>query len=266
MLWTYERLAQDGADAHAGVERGVGVLEHHLQVAAAAAQGAAVQADDVLVLEARSRPSVGRLERDDRARPMVVLPQPDSPTSPKVSPCRMAKRHVRYRLDRPDLALDDGAGRDGELLDDVLDADEHGCFDEGVGPGRRGGPGRPRRPSTLRSAALATASGRLAMVVGVDVDLVEARREVIAERVAGGDERGLVLAAVVLGVAAARREAAVRDGLGEIGRQARDADEADGGVLVELGDRGEQRLGVRVAHGGEELGRACGLGDLARRT
>ena len=51
MLLDLQRLAQDGADADAGIERGVGVLEHHLHVATAAAQRTAVELDDVLALE-----------------------------------------------------------------------------------------------------------------------------------------------------------------------------------------------------------------------
>ena len=92
-----ERLPEDRADPHARVERGVGVLEHDLQVAAARDAGrCAPQLGDVVALEADRCPSAG-VSSATTSRPIVVLPHPDSPTRPKVSP----RRHGEARRRRP---------------------------------------------------------------------------------------------------------------------------------------------------------------------
>jgi hypothetical protein len=92
-------------------------------------------------------------------------------------------------------------------------------------------------------------------------------REVAAHEVGGvggvGQQGGLLGAAPVLGVGAARRELAAGGEVDEVGRPS--ADGLEPGVLghVELGDRLQQRLGVGVAHVGEQrLGRRL-LHDLA---
>ena len=54
-------------------------------------------------------PAVGSSSRVSR-RPVVVLPQPDSPTRPSVSPLRHAKVDAVDGLDRADLALRAGRG------------------------------------------------------------------------------------------------------------------------------------------------------------
>ena len=56
-------------------------------------------------------------------RPSVDFPQPDSPTSPSVSPSRTAKRDVVDGVDRADLALEQ-ALPDREVLLDVLDLEQ----------------------------------------------------------------------------------------------------------------------------------------------
>ncbi len=200
----------------------------------------------------RARRRASRARRP--CRPIVVLPQPDSPTSPKVSPCADGERDVGDRLDRPDLAsgrrrprsrgTPSRGGRRGRATGAVASASVRASWRASA----------TSSTLTLRSAAFATASGRFAIVSGsTSTWWKQATR--CSGRVGGGVERRLALAAVVLGVAAAGGEAAVRDRLGEVRRQPRDADEADGGVLVELRDRRQERLGVGVAHVGEELGR-----------
>jgi len=85
----HERFAQDRAGPHPRIERRVGIPEHELDLPAlppvfAAAdlrQVPAPEVDDPLV--GRSRPTI--------TLPIVVLPQPDSPTSPNVSPRRMLR-------------------------------------------------------------------------------------------------------------------------------------------------------------------------------
>ena len=63
--------------------------------------------------------------------PRVVLPQPDSPTRPRVSPRRTSKRHAVHGPDRADLADAEQPAPDLEVLDDVL------------------GPGRARPPGSV---------------------------------------------------------------------------------------------------------------------
>ncbi len=70
----------------------------------------------------RTVPSVGSRSRII-ARPVVLLPQPDSPTSPSVSPRRIAERDSVHGLDRADLRLKD-ARPDREMDLEVLDLDE----------------------------------------------------------------------------------------------------------------------------------------------
>ena len=146
-------------------------------------------------------------------RPIVVLPQPDSPTSPKVSPWRMASDTSVTALTVPIFLLGDGAGRDGELLDDVLDPDEHG----GVGEGH----GRACVAGERDLVDLHGEVGRLGHGLGAVWRWSRGRRRPGGStrpcgrsRVGGGDELRVVLAAVVLGVAAAGREAAVRRSAG----------------------------------------------------
>ena len=76
-------------DGHAWVERAVRVLEDHLHLAAHAAQFAFVQARTGPGRRT-DLPDVGRWSCRMQ-RPVVVLPQPLSPTSPSVSPRRTAK-------------------------------------------------------------------------------------------------------------------------------------------------------------------------------
>ena len=58
-------------------------------------------------------------------RPSVDLPQPDSPTRPSVSPGPDLEADVVDRVHPADLALDDDAVLDREVLLDVLDAQQH---------------------------------------------------------------------------------------------------------------------------------------------
>ena len=116
-----QRLAQDRADPHPRVHGRVGVLEHQLDLPrrsrAARARGSA-----------RPGPRPPNADRAARwaspgptiSRPMVVLPQPDSPTSPNVSPVRMLEGHVGDRADRADLAAAAPPSRDREVLHQVV--------------------------------------------------------------------------------------------------------------------------------------------------
>ena len=81
-------LGQSLADGHARVERGIGILEHHLDLAAQR-PALAPAADDILAAEVDAA-LVGCAQPDDEPA-SVLLPQPDSPTRPKVSPASIAK-------------------------------------------------------------------------------------------------------------------------------------------------------------------------------
>ena len=80
-----------------GMQRAVGVLEHHLQRAGAAPSTARRPTCSPVDADAPAR-----RRRPGRrcARSTVDLPEPDSPTMPKVSPGATAKRHVAHRRDR----------------------------------------------------------------------------------------------------------------------------------------------------------------------
>ena len=89
MPWMTQRLGDQVADAHARIERGEGVLEDHLDVAAHALQPVPVEAGDVDVPPSRMSPLNGT--RPASALAVVDLPQPLSPTSDRVSPVAMVK-------------------------------------------------------------------------------------------------------------------------------------------------------------------------------
>ena len=90
-------LGDDAPDRAARVERGIRVLEHHLDAAALAAEGRACdRSAEGDLAEPGSRP--GRVRPGAaRSAPTVDLPEPDSPTRPSVSPRRIAKLDIRRR-------------------------------------------------------------------------------------------------------------------------------------------------------------------------
>ena len=83
-----------------GLSEPIRVLEDdlHRRGVSAAARSAS-SARDVAAVEAGSSPAVGSIRRTSR-RPSVDLPQPDSPTSPSVSPGAMSRRHAVDRAHR----------------------------------------------------------------------------------------------------------------------------------------------------------------------
>ena len=119
-----QRLGQDLAHRHARIERGVGVLEDDLRIAAEGAQLIAHRA------RARSRPSKrtvpasGSISRST-SRLTVDLPQPDSPTSASVLPASTLKL-------TPSTALTKAVGRPNtervgdEMLDQAFDLEQRG--------------------------------------------------------------------------------------------------------------------------------------------
>ena len=90
LLVGLERLADEFQHGHARIERGVGVLEDHLRTAAKAAGaqfpvGGLADVDLVTVEIVQDLP-LGDGEARRMDLPIVLLPQPDSPTMPNVSP------------------------------------------------------------------------------------------------------------------------------------------------------------------------------------
>ena len=153
---------------------------------------------------------------------MVVLPQPDSPTKPKVSPRADGEGDVGDGLDAADLALQQRPRGDRELLHQVLDLEQDRLGLEPLGPGPEVGDdgsvradlgteddvsGRDRRLRGGRGVLLARAYR------------VEAGRQVGGVGPAGSRELGFFVPTFVPGEAAPLGEPTVPDGMGEIGRQ-----------------------------------------------
>ena len=93
-----QRLGDQVADAHARIERGVGILEDHLDVAPDRLHRLAAEAADVAGRRCATSPDNGTRFRS--ALPVVDLPQPLSPTSDSVSP--RLQRRGSDALDRVD--------------------------------------------------------------------------------------------------------------------------------------------------------------------
>ena len=68
-----------------GIERGVGVLEDDLHAAAQGAQFAGGCMEAAAAPSKKISPEVGSMRRSSM-RATVLLPEPDSPTRPRVSP------------------------------------------------------------------------------------------------------------------------------------------------------------------------------------
>ena len=81
-------------------------------------------------------PAVGSMSRS-RSRPTVVLPQPDSPTRPSVSPRRISKLTPSTAWTTADRALQDAAV-DREVLDEVAHLDEGRARGRPAPPGADG--------------------------------------------------------------------------------------------------------------------------------
>ena len=85
-----QRLLDDRADAHARIERRVRILEDDLHVAAGAAAAPRARTPARRDRRTAISPEVGSISRRMQ-RPVVVLPLPDSPTRPNVSPRSIVK-------------------------------------------------------------------------------------------------------------------------------------------------------------------------------
>ena len=85
-----QRLGDDARDGLARIERAVGVLEHHLEIAPRAAQLVARQRDAGRGPSSDTEPDVGRSSAIT-SRASVDLPEPDSPTMPRLRPASTAQ-------------------------------------------------------------------------------------------------------------------------------------------------------------------------------
>ena len=112
-LWMTSGSAMSRLHLHARVERGVRVLEDELDVAAQRAHLAARQPDQ-LAPSNTTLPHVAGC-RLSTARPVVDLPQPDSPTRPSASPRIDLERDAVDGLDVADGAPEQPAA-DREVL------------------------------------------------------------------------------------------------------------------------------------------------------
>ena len=98
-----------------GFERGVGVLEDDLDVAPRTG-GAASRSSRRGPRPRRCIEPDGRLDQPHEQPASVDLPQPDSPTSPRVSPRRRSRSTPSTALTVPDRLLEDDALGDREVL------------------------------------------------------------------------------------------------------------------------------------------------------
>ena len=138
------------AHAHARIERGVGILEDGLHRAPPAAAGPRDPGRGRRWPSKRMAPAVGR-SSPRMSFDVVVLPQPDSPTTPEGAP-RLERE--RDRVDRPDQRRGpaERAAPHGEVLGEPGDLEErrarHGAPVEpaarGVALGSARSPGAPR--------------------------------------------------------------------------------------------------------------------------
>ena len=223
-----ERLADDVADRHAGVERGVRILEDDLHLPPHPAHLLATDLGQLDTLEAhRARGRLEELEDAVAGRRLARAGLADEPE-------RLARSDVEAdavdRLHVADLALDQDPLPDREVLVEVLD----------LRAARRSCSCR-RRLRRARTGSLAGGMGRAHPVALPNLAQL-------------GQPLG---ARVAAGVGTPRREAARLRRVDQIGRAARDRRQpplADAGAL-DLRQRTEQRLGVGMLRVVEELER-----------
>ena len=128
-----QAFLDDVGDRHARRERAVGVLEHDLHVAAERPHLPERQARRSCL----PRNTIGPSDEISRriASPSVVLPEPDSPTTPSVSPWRTAMLDAVDRLDVADRPAQHAAlDREPDLEVLGLDHDRRvGCDRRRIG-------------------------------------------------------------------------------------------------------------------------------------
>ncbi len=144
--WMSERLADDVADRHAGVERGVGVLEDHLDVAPHRLQRPAGQPGDVLALVADlARGGPLQVHQHPGHRRLAAAGLADD--AQRLAPVQVEGDAVD-RLDGADLPPEQDALGEREVLDQAADLQDRLGRPLVRRPALRRGPRRhPRAPS-----------------------------------------------------------------------------------------------------------------------
>ena len=117
-----ERIADDLADALPGIERGVGVLKDHLHVAPQRPQGPLGELGELDALEL-DRPGSWLEELKDRAGERRLAASGLADEAERLA-LGDGERDPVHRLHCADLAIDDHAGLDREVLRDVLHFEE----------------------------------------------------------------------------------------------------------------------------------------------
>ena len=177
-------------------------------------------------------------------RAIVDLPQPDSPTTPSVSPSLDGEADAVDRLHRGDLLLEDDPARDREVLLEVLDDEQLVAAHHG----RR----RPRRRLTRPHRSSGSSRASRSFVSWSRWHALEVR----PARRRTGASSGRLVPADVHHVRAARVEAAAARRVEQRRRLARDLHEPLD-VDVEPRQRAEQAPRVRVLRPLEDLVDRC---------
>ena len=191
-------------------------------------------------------------------RPMVVLPQPDSPTRPNVSPALTVNETSDTACTAGHPALQDRPGGDRELLDQVAHLEQRRSA--GAAPswasGRPGGAGG-RVGDGLRAGAVPSAAPAPA---GPSTGCQQENRCARVSPVSGGSSvRHRSVARLHRG---ANRQPG--GGLARSGGSPPMVSSRCVLVLAQPRDGGQQRLGVRVAHVPEQVAGLGGLDHPAR--
>ena len=268
-----------------GLRLAYGILEDDLHVAAdglhpaleastgflPALRSAAVGTSKITSPSKVTRPDVGGRSRR-MTLPRVVLPQPDSPDETERLAAADVEAHAVDGADRADRRRAEQAALDLEVLDDVLDADQHLVGRAGRGRGGQCG-GDGVHGSLVHSTVRAAADfggglrGRLRADLGRPARWRQPAPGEMARRADGREGRR--------DVAQRRRDVADRHRVraaaleqaagGEVQRVGDDAldDLEPFALLAEARDRGEQALRVRVMRLGVDGVDVGPLDDLA---
>ena len=232
-----------------GLSERVRVLEDHLDLPAVRLERVARRARDVLARGTRSLPSVAFSSRSS-VRPTVVLPQPDSPTRPSVSPREDVEREAVDRAhDRAARRERLQARRDFEIR--LQPAHAHDRLRAVDRSSSTGGSSDARASPSPSAPTCAISSAR-----------TQAEKWPGSTSTSGGG------ATSRLGHLreAARREAAARRRLEQIRRHAFDRLELQPARPVEARHRAQQARGIGMQRLREELARRALLGHASPRT
>ena len=117
-----ERLGDDRADRLARIQRRVGILEDHLDLAPQRGQLATLQVGHLAPVDLDAAVRRGQQARNQPRRRR--LPAAGLADDPERLAAADVERDAIDRADRPDLLLEEDPLRDREVLDEVADLDE----------------------------------------------------------------------------------------------------------------------------------------------